>query len=249
MAEDGDAWLGTMREQAEQLGVRYEQSHATFFNFLDPALDRDTWELKQKEVVRSIKNAYLLGSEVVVLHPASVYNVEGVLDLAASREKNIAYFERVLKETEEWPIKIAIENMTDVDTFPKKKYCARPEELIDLVDSISGDRIGICWDFEHGYLMEQNQPDIVWLLGKRLFATHISDAHGFHPVYLTHRLPLTGKVDWKPIVQALTKSGYEGCFSFEAHNYLNALPDVCIDSALALAHDVGEYLMRYGELK
>ena len=247
MEPDGDEWLISMKEQADQLGVRYEQSHATFFNFLDPAFDEATWESKQAEVVRSVRNAYILGSDVVVLHPASVYDGEGNLDLTASCEKNIEYYERLIKETSEWPIKIAIENMTDVDTAPKKKYCARPEELINLVDSIKSDRIGICWDFEHGYLMEQNQPEIVEKLGKRLLATHISDAHGFYPVYLTHRLPLTGKTEWAPIVQALVKSGYEGCFSFEAHNYMNTLPDRCIDSGLALAHDVGEHLMSLGE--
>lgn len=246
MKNDGDDWLLTMREQAERLGVRYEQSHATFFNFLDPMLNHEMWEVKQAEVVRSIRNAYLLGSNVAVIHPASVYDEEGRVDLKTSREKNIAYFERIMTETAEWPIKIAIENMTDVDTAPKRKYCARPEELIDLVDSISDDRIGICWDFEHGYLMGQNQPEIVGQIGKRLMATHISDAHGFYPVHLTHRLPLTGKIEWEPIVQALVKSGYEGCFSFEAHNYMNTLPDGCIDSALALAHDVGEYLMSFG---
>lgn len=246
MEKDGDGWLLTMKEQAEKLGVCYEQSHAAFFNFLDPTLDYETWEEKQAEVVRSVKNAYLLGSNVAVLHPASVYDAEGNLDLKTSYEKNIAYFVRLIKETAEWPIKIAIENMTDADTAPKKKYCARPEELIDLTDSIPGDRIGICWDFEHGYLMGQNQPEIVGKLGKRLMATHISDAHGFCPVYLTHRLPLTGKTEWKPIVQALVRNGYEGCFSFEAHNYMNTLPDACIDSALALAHDVGEYLMSFG---
>lgn len=245
MATDGDAWLYTMAEQAQRLGVSYEQAHAHFYNFLSETLTDEEREWQQKQVIRTIKAAKILGAKVVVTHPATSYYAGGSYrDI--SREKNREYFLRLLEETKDTDIRIAIENMTDVDTVPRRKYCAVPEEIVDLVDWIHDSRIGVCWDFEHGDLMKQDQPEVVRYLGKRLMATHVSDQHSHYPVHLTHRLPMTGTMDWEPIMRALYETGYDGCFSFEAHNYLNVLPDCAIDSALSLAHDIGNYLMTLG---
>ncbi len=242
MEEDGDAWLAGMAVQARQLGVRYCQAHAHFYNFASDTLGDQERAWQQKQVVRSIRGAGVLGAEVVVTHPCTCFAQEGNYR-TISKERNRRYFLELLEETRDVNIRIALENMADVDTAPKRKYCADPEELADLVDSIHDERLGICWDFEHGDLMGQNQPEIVRYLGKRLIATHVSEQHGYAPVYLTHRLPMTGMIRWEPIMKALRDIEYNGCFSYEAHNYLNALPDCAIDSALKLAWDIGRYLM------
>ena len=245
MEQDGDEWLYGMAAQAEELGVAYEQAHAHFYNFLSPTMTGEERERQQGQVLRSIRLAAALGAKVVVTHPATAFSAEGSYR-RASEQRNREYFLRLLAETKDLGVRIAIENMTDIDTAPVRKYCAEPEELASLVDAVNDPRIGVCWDFEHGDLMGQNQPEIVRFLGKRLIATHVSDQHGYKPVYLTHRLPMTGTVSWEPIMRALWEIGYEGCFSFEAHNYLNALPDCAIEPALKLAYEIGAYLMTLG---
>lgn len=245
MEPDGDVWLASMAEQAQKLGVQYEQAHAHFYNFASSDISSDQREWQEKQVLRSIRGAALLGAKVVVTHPCTFFTREGSYS-RLSKKKNREYFLRLLERTESLNIKIALENMTDIDTAPVKKYCAVPEELGELIACIDSDRIGVCWDFEHGGLMKQDQPKIVEYFGDQLLATHVSDSHGYRPVYLTHRLPMTGTIDWEPIMKALRKIGYQGCFSYEAHNYLNVLPDCAIDSALRLAHDIGTYLMELG---
>ena len=245
MEKDGDGWLEEMAEQADMLGVRYKQAHAHFYNFVSDTMPDEEKDRQQKQVVRSIRGAGILKAEVVVTHPCTCYSAEGSYR-KISKEKNREYFLKLLDETKDVNIKIALENMTDIDTAPKRKYGAVPEELMELVDSIHDPRIGICWDFEHGDLMKQNQPEIIRYFGRHLMATHVSEQHGYYPVYLTHRLPMTGMIQWEPIMKALYEIGYEGCFSYEAHNYLNTLPDCAIDSALKLAHDIGGYLMKLG---
>lgn len=242
MGTDGDQWFKEMVLQAETLGVSYEQAHAHFFNFADPNLGEEDYRWHQKQVIRSIKNAAFMGAKVIVSHPCTVFSREGSY-YRISKEKNVEYFKKVLDETKDTGIKIALENMTDIDTAPKKKYCAEPGELAELVDLLGDERIGVCWDFEHGDLMGQNQPEIVKFFGELLIATHVSDSHGYFPVHLTHRLPMTGTIDWREIVEALREINYQGCFSYEAHNYLNTLPDCAVDSALHLAWDIGNYLM------
>lgn len=245
MEKEGDAWLEGMGEHAETLGVKYKQAHAHFYNFVTNTMTEEERDWHQKQVVRSIRGAGVLGAEVVVTHPCTCFSAEGNYR-KISRDRNRDYFLKLLEETKDVNIKIALENMTDLDTAPKRKYCAVPEELVELVDAIHDERLGICWDFEHGDMMKQNQPEIVKYLGKRLVATHISEQHGHDPVCLTHRLPMTGRIQWEPIMKVLYEIGYDGCFSYEAHNYLNTLPDCAIDSALKLAHDIGEYLMNLG---
>ena len=245
MEKDGDQWLEGMAEQARELGVRYEQAHAHFYNFASVTMSDEERNWQEEQALRSIKGAAVLGAKVVVTHPCTFFSREGSY-YKLSKEKNKEYFHRLLDKTANLGIKIALENMTDIDTAPVKKYCAVPEELGELIADIDDERIGACWDFEHGDLMRQNQPEIVKYFGNKLYATHVSDSHGYKPVYLTHRLPMTGTIEWKPIMKALREINYQGCFSYEAHNYLNVLPDCAIDSALRLAYDIGTYLMELG---
>ncbi len=245
MREDGDEWLYEMAEQAEALGVKYLQSHAHFYDFLSETMDMEEKQRQQRQVLRSIRGAGILGSKVVVTHPCTRYTAEGNYR-SASLYGNREYFKRLLEDTQDTGVCLAIENMTDVDTVPRKKFGASPEELVELIESVADPRLGVCWDFEHGDLMGQNQPEVIRYFGRHLMATHVSDQHGFYPVYLTHRLPMTGTIQWEPIMRALYETGYTGCFSFEAHNYLNALPDCAIESALKLAYDIGTYLMGLG---
>ena len=59
-----------------------------------------------------------------------------------------------------------------------------------------------------------------------------------------HLLPFHGTIAWGPLMEALREIGYEGDFTFEAHNSIRILPDDLRDAALALALRIGEYLLR-----
>jgi len=241
MTGDWQRWLDGVLEARERLGIRYEQSHAYFFNFLDPALDRERWQHQQDQVLRSLDCCRQLGVKTAVIHPCTVFGSQRMTE--DSKQANIRYIEGLLEATYRSGIVLAVENMVDRDIYPIRKYCAVPEELVELVDAVGDPRVKICWDFEHGDIMGQDQPSVLRLLGDRLAATHVSEQHGWGELYLLHRLPLTGKIQWAPILAALREIGYQGCFSYEAHNYLNALPDTCIQPALEIAYRVGEHLM------
>lgn len=241
MTEKWQEWLEGVLDAKDRLGVQYDQSHAYFFEFLSHELDSSEKERQQEQVLRSLFCCKQLGVKTAVVHPCTVYGTDHMV--ADSKEANIRYFNDLLEKTKDSNIVLAIENMVDLTMYPTRKYCAVPEELVDLVDSMNDPRIKICWDFEHGDIMQQDQPRIIRMLGQRLAATHVSEQHGWKELYLMHRLPLFGKIEWKPIMEALKDIRYSECFSYEAHNYLNVLPDSCIKPALQVAYLVGEYLM------
>ena len=71
----------------------------------------------------------------------------------------------------------------------------------------------------------------------------MSEQHGFSDLSKLHRLPMSGSIQWEPIMKALREIDYRGCFSYEVNNYLCFLPDSCIEPALRVAYLVGQHLM------
>ena len=241
MGDGWQEWLELVLETQRRLSVSFCQSHAYFYDFADTGMDESERAYHEEQVMRSIRCAQAMGVRTLVVHPCTVLGSEW--PVKKSREKNIRYYTELLEKTHDYGVTFAIENMWDADISPGRKYCAAPEELMELVDAIHDERIGICWDFEHGDLMGQDQPAVIRALGKRLKATHVSEQHGFTDLRKLHRLPLSGNICWRPIMEALHETGYDGCFSYEANNYMCFLPDSCIEHGLRMAYLVGEYLM------
>lgn len=234
-------WIEEIAEEKEKLGVTFGQCHAYTYNFLDSKMTQEEKDYHEMLVMRSLECCYIVGSRLCVTHPDTDYLAVRQMD--SSKQKNTEYFKRLLSKAEKFEMELAIENMCDITIAPKRKYCAYPEEMIDFVESFGDDRMGICWDFEHGAIMQQNQRDALLLFGRHLKATHVSDTHSDVNPDLMHVMPLFGRIDWKEAVTTLKEIGYQGYFSFEVNNYGNYFPDCLLEDALKLAYKIGTYLM------
>ena len=242
LGDDWRRWVDGVAEEKEKLGMTFGQSHAYTYNFLDERLSDEARAREEELVLRSVECCYLLGSRLCVTHPDTDYHAMRVME--SSRDKNAAYFRRLLEKTERFGnMAFAVENMTDITIAPKRKYCAYPEELLELAETVCDDRFGICWDFEHADIMQQDQRNALLLLKDHLKATHVSDTHSATDPNYMHVLPLMGKVDWKMVMRTLKEIGYDGYFSFEVNNYGCYFPDELLPEALRLMYHVGEYLM------
>lgn len=233
-----ERWIDGVANKAGELGVTFDQCHAYFYNFLDPAMTQEERFRHQTLQRRSLICCERLGASVAVLHPETDYR--GVETIRDSMRCNQEYFSRLLDST---TLSLAVENMCDYSIRPRRKFCAYPEELVEFVDSFKDKRIGICWDFEHGDIMEQDQISALRYIGRRLMATHVSDTYSKTDNTLMHVLPMTGGIKWEDIVPVLREIGYDGIFCFEVHNYANVLPDAVLETALKLAWQIGDYLV------
>lgn len=241
LTADWERWIDGIVKKKDALHVRFGQCHAYTYDFCRPMPEEErNWH--EKLVMRSIECCARLGAELCVTHPDTDF--ESAAPVSASKEKNLAYFFELLKKTESCGMRFAVENMCDYAIKPKRKYGATPEELVDFVKTLGSPRMGICWDFEHADIMQQDQRKSLLYIGKYLTATHVSDTHSPDNPDLMHVMPLFGTVDWKTAVHTLKEIGYEGYFSFEANNYGNAFPDELLPTALKLAHEIGEYLIK-----
>lgn len=118
-----------------------------------------------------------------------------------------------------------------------KRYCIQPEELLDLLEAIGSDNLGICWDTEHGAIENLDQDKAIAKVGPYLRATHISDQTDRGNV---HVLPYTGNTDWDMILKALAKADYKRAFTYEIQHYLLAMPEKLVPDAILLSYKVGE---------
>jgi len=241
LTDGWERWIHNVAEETSRLNIEFGQCHAYTYNFLDQRHTEEERNRHQMLVERSLYCCSLLGSTLCVTHPETAY---GKVNLsAASKVGNLEYFNRLLEHASSYNMELALENMCDYAIAPLRKYCATAEELVDLVDAFEDSRIGVCWDFEHGDIMQADQRQALLYIGKRLKATHVSDTFSATDHDLMHVLPLFGKVDWKEAVTTLKEIGYEGDFCFEAHNFANRLPDELLETAMKLSYEIGQYLL------
>lgn len=239
--QDWGEWIQECRSLIGELGMTVSQSHAPFYNVIDP--DYPYREEEEEMVRRSIIASSELGAGIVVIHGGSLPYCP---DYRKNKRENIEYLKPHLELAAEYGVKIAIENLFDINDNEKRvrvpRYLADPEDLIDLVDTLhqSYDNVGIVWDFGHANLMHWNQPECLEMMGDRLIATHVQDNYD---VIDDHLLPYLGTIEWEPIMKTLKKINYQGAFAYETHKMTDRLPDPMIDAMMRYAYELGEYLL------
>ena len=233
-------WISGIAEEADRLGVTFGQCHAYTYDFLDPRLTDEDQARHEMLLRRSLQCCARLGSTVCVVHPDTDRTAQR--PMAASWEKNTEHFRRLLEDTPE-QMSLAVENMCDYSIAPRRKFFVTPEEIVDFIDDFGDARLGVCWDFEHADIQEIDQVSALRLLGHRLLATHVSDTASktFEP--LMHIMPFFGFTRWTEIMPVLREIGYDGDFSYEAHNYAKRIPEALLPSALRFSHEIGQYLL------
>lgn len=240
-SEQWEEWICSIADCAARLGVRFGQCHGHTYSFLSPALSAEEREHQELLVDRSLRCCSILGAQVFVTHPDTAWGSDRVMRY--SKHKNLEYLKGLLDRALNVNLEIAVENMCDYSILPKRKFYVLPEEIADFIDEFRDPRLGVCWDFEHGDILEFDQAKVVAFLGHRIKATHVSDtASKTYEPYM-HILPFMGEIKWRPITDALREINYQGDLSLEAHNFAKKIPEDLIPAAIKYAYTVGKYLL------
>ena len=104
-----DDWQEKMflfRNIAADCGIGFNQTHATFPSFMEG--DEDYNKANFPRLVRAIRATAALGAPIVVMHPQPT----GGNDF----EKNVAFFSSLAPYCRECGVKIAIENLKNIDS-------------------------------------------------------------------------------------------------------------------------------------
>lgn len=235
MSDDWERKIDEIMEAGSRLGIEFSQSHLEFYNVLDFRIPNR--EIREELVRRGIAASGKMGVKWAVLHPGTIYE-DGAYSLEKSRKANMEYLKPHLEQAALWGVGIAVENLPDKE---RRRFGGAPEELIDFVDEMKTENLGICWDIGHANLMKLDQAQWIRRIGPRLKAVHVADNFG---EWDEHMAPYYGSVNWVSVVQALKEIEFPYDFTFEIHNMTKRLPLELRMLQLRHLADIGEYLIR-----
>ena len=234
--DDWEDWTREIHDLAQELGIEFSQSHAHFYNFLNPRIENGDWH--DEMIRRSIIASGILGVKWMTMHASTETDTLGY-SARRSKAGNMAYFPEYFDLAFQNNVGVVLENMYDAKPT-QRTFTAAPDDLIDLVDSFQDERVQICWDFGHGNLVGIDQRVSLRQVGKRLKSTHIADNHGVRD---EHLLPFYGDMDWESLMHTLVEIGYTGDFTYEITPFLDRVPVNARDGALKHTVEVGECLL------
>lgn len=237
--DDWEAWVEGIRSLAEELGIRFIQAHAYWAlgNPFNRDLTRADGEWGEELMRRSVIAAEMLGVKWMVVHPLTVWQ-ETWYHYKKSFAYNREYFKRWGQIYADHHVGMAIENL--IKSSEKVSYCARGEELLELIDAIDNPEVGICIDTGHAHLSGIDPADMIRQVKDHLKATHIADNHQNKD---EHFAPFNGTIDWPGVMSALKEIGYEEAFAFEIHHLTGNYPVRLQKDLVNFSYALGEYLI------
>ena len=235
-----------LRKCADDNGVFFNQAHAPYS--MDMRKYLAGGQLAENIVFlisRSIEVAAAVGAEKIVVHPIQCMDYRNA-NHREILEVNKEYYGRFAKIAIKNNIKIAIENMWRKNMYNGQigqSVCSNPHELALYVDELNGlyGCFGACLDLGHCTLTGVDPANAITVLDKRLIALHVHDNDFVSDM---HCLPLSQKIDYAPIMDALKKINYQGEFTLEANSFFGNVPTTLLPDALTFAAKVSRDLTK-----
>jgi len=194
------------RRAFEAVGVRPRTVHANFGGTMDiSSLDSAIRSAGVQAVGAALDLAEQMGARIVIVHPSSEPIGEAIrAERMQQAKRSIATIADMARQV---GCQIALE------LLPRTCLGNSAEELLNLLEDEDANTVGVCLDTNH--LMERfaSLPDVVRMLGPRLFALHCSDYDG---VDEKHWPPLRGVIDWAAFLSALSSIGFSYPLNYEA---------------------------------
>ncbi len=245
-SDDPVAHLERMIKTADELGVKFVQSHSPMGAPI--ADDNDDFF---DATIRSIESAGVLGIPTIVVHSGYIKDISK----DECFERNREFYRRLIPTAEKYGVEILIENFNKM----KKNdiyWVDNAADLCDMVDYVDHPLIKACWDVGHGNMQDTPQHEALRILGSRVKALHVQDNYGNSDA---HMAPFFGTVNLDSLMQGLFEIGYSGYFTFEAGNFfpparykrqfdgesrLTTFPLELKLQAERLLYEIGEFVLR-----
>jgi len=163
--------------------------------------DADTRADGVRKIVQAARAARRLGARIVVVHPGR--DVPSV-----SRKRELRWTVEALSAVCD---QLPAGSKVGLETMGKKSLAGPPEEMLWVLDRLTGAPVGVCFDAGHvnqGY----NPAKYARLLAGRIVTTHFHDNYGDRDA---HAMPGEGNIDWPATLRAIREGGYDGVWMSE----------------------------------
>ena len=211
-----DGWeddIHKIKEMLDERGLKCVQTHLPVYDiFLSSEIIKD--DVKES-IMRGLKAMKILGCKWGAYHPRTAFSKGCSPEV--SRIDNYNEISMYLEEAERLGVGIAVENIPIFPDCPHYKfYTADYQDFGELLDSFDSDAIGVCWDFGHANLMPTRQERAFEIFGDKIKITHVASNRGY---FDDHLVPTVGTVNWRSIMPALRRCGYDGALNLELNYY------------------------------
>ena len=234
----GAEYAREIRAYLDELGLVCSQAHAPF-----KVEDGDPFDpsfVPYRNILRAMEAAALLGANSIVVHAVTIR------DRSADyvEDYNFEFYRTLEPYAEKFGIRIAIENLFNTDrkrnTYSNRR-CGTPELINRMLARLNSPWFTVCIDLGHASMTGFEPEEFLrGVVRGAVTALHVQDTDYRGDC---HQLPFICDLNWPEIMTTLKEIGYEGDFTYEICTYLPKFPAELCPSALALAHDVGRYLI------
>jgi len=208
-AEDWQEQMLHLRKVADELGVKFVQSHAPMGK---PIVQGPDYEPFIEVNKRCIECCALLGIDRVVVHSGYEYG----LTKEECFECNKQFYMRLLPLAEQKKVYVLTENFNKM----YKEGIFWIDNAIDLralLDYVDHPYFHAVWDAGHANMQEMPQDEALRIVGgEHVYALHIQDNMGDHDA---HIFPFLGSMNLDAVMNGLKDIGYQGYFTFEAGGF------------------------------
>lgn len=233
-AENWETAISEIRDAINAAGARVVSAHAPHNPRLympEGAPDASERAEFEKLLARSARAAYILGAEILVVHPVDNH-VDAEYDRKVNVATNIAYLSEVCAEAKKYGLRIAVENVYYSSVYRlRRRFGESAEEVACLADKLG---VRVCWNCGHAHPVTMDQGRAIEKLGERIILLHLSDSKGNTDAGLPPMIG-SGNIKWEGIMPSLSRIGYEGYAILDADQYLAGIPAVLQPDAAALA--------------
>lgn len=181
---------------------------------------------------KTIAFCHQLNCSAITLHISASPGVKTRAALKQAKECAIDSLGTIISVARERHVEILLENL--VPRAQHLRLGAEIEDLIDIVDALNGQGVGICIDTGHSVLNRHDPIEDIHKAGRWLRSLHINDNNGLEDL---HMVPGSGVIRWSHVYQALHDIRYEGVFmlEIEGRSPIEKTIRAAVDYATALA--------------
>ena len=213
-ATRGDDWqkqLENIRNLCEKRDIKLVQMHSPLrLDVADP--DPDNRKNDINTAVKWIEYSHELGIPNLVIHPGGRHGSQTEEEEEKVFDLNVDAFKYLAEFADKFNVYICIENMQERENKDPRRFGAFIYDINELIDTVSSDHIGICFDTSHANVTGLDMQRAIKECGNRLLATHISDNDGSGD---QHYIPFNGNINWTDVISALKDIDYKGAFNLE----------------------------------
>lgn len=228
------AFYTELKKYANDRGIDFGQSHAPFASSYP---DAQLSEHRFFEITTAIKHASYLDSPMIVVHPCQHIDYVVGGDNSEIYEYNIDFYKRLIPYSEEYGVKIALEN---INGKGGRHICSFAQDLVKMYEELNNDAFTVCFDVGHMNLLGLPIGDAIRTVGGRIKCLHVHDNGGISD---DHTLPYCGKIDWEDVTKALADIGYSGNLNYEAGYFIRTTPPKLYPDAAKYMVSVANHLI------